>query len=193
MSIRSIVVAGTVLILAVSAAEAQQPTPLGATVQRGGPVIPLEVQVVIAKYQGEKRISSLPYILAVNANSSQAQLNIGAEVPVPMTTFTAAGQDGKQPPPITSFSYKSIGTSISSTAVSADDGRFEWELSIDENSVVSDVSRQTAQTDGPAAFRSFRTRNKLLLRDGQTRQYTAATDRVSGETIRIEVTLRVVK
>ena len=48
----------------------------------GGPVIPLEVQVVIAKYQGEKRISSLPYILAVNANSSQAQLNIGAEVPV---------------------------------------------------------------------------------------------------------------
>jgi hypothetical protein len=42
-------------------------------------------------------------------------------------------------------------------------------------------------------MRNFKSRNRLLLRDGQTRQYTAATDRVNGETIRIEVTLRVVK
>ena len=42
-------------------------------------------------------------------------------------------------------------------------------------------------------FKSFKTRNRLLLRNGQTRQFTAATDRVSGETVRIEVTLTVVK
>ena len=33
----------------------------------------------------------------------------------------------------------------------------------------------------------------LVLRDGQTRQFSAATDRVNGEVVRIEVTLRVVK
>jgi hypothetical protein len=42
-------------------------------------------------------------------------------------------------------------------------------------------------------FRNFKTRTTLLLRDGQSRQFTAATDRVSGETVRIDVTLRVVK
>jgi hypothetical protein len=43
------------------------------------------------------------------------------------------------------------------------------------------------------AFRNFKSRNRLLLRDGQTRQYTAATDRITGETVRIEVSLKVVK
>jgi hypothetical protein len=42
-------------------------------------------------------------------------------------------------------------------------------------------------------FRSFRSTNTLVLRDGQTRQFTAATDRVSGEVVRIDVTLNVVK
>jgi hypothetical protein len=33
----------------------------------------------------------------------------------------------------------------------------------------------------------------LVMKDGQTREFTAATDRVSGEVVRISVTLRVVK
>lgn len=44
-----------------------------------------------------------------------------------------------------------------------------------------------------AVMRSFRSASTLVLRDGQTRQFTAATDRVNGEVVRIEVTLRVVK
>jgi hypothetical protein len=35
--------------------------------------------------------------------------------------------------------------------------------------------------------------NTLVLRDGQSRQFTAATDRVSGAVVRIEVTLKVAK
>jgi hypothetical protein len=35
--------------------------------------------------------------------------------------------------------------------------------------------------------------NNLVLRDGQTRQFTAATDRVTGEVVKVDVTLRVVK
>jgi hypothetical protein len=42
-------------------------------------------------------------------------------------------------------------------------------------------------------FRNFKTRNTLLLQDGQSRRFTAAADRVSGETVQVEVTLRVVK
>ena len=42
-------------------------------------------------------------------------------------------------------------------------------------------------------FRSYQSTNTLVLKDGQSREFTAATDRVSGEVIRIAVTLRVVK
>jgi len=42
-------------------------------------------------------------------------------------------------------------------------------------------------------FRAFRARNTLVLRDGQTRTFTAAADRVSGEMVRVEVTLHVLK
>ena len=42
-------------------------------------------------------------------------------------------------------------------------------------------------------FKSFKARNRILLRPGVMRQFTAATDRISGETVRIEVTLTTVK
>ena len=42
-------------------------------------------------------------------------------------------------------------------------------------------------------FRSYQSTNTLVLKDGQSREFTAAADRVSGEVIRIGVTLRVVK
>ena len=49
--------------------------------------IPLQVQVVISKYQGEKKIASAPYVLSVNANdNSLARLRVGAEVPLPMAS-----------------------------------------------------------------------------------------------------------
>jgi predicted small secreted protein len=47
-------------------------------------------------------------------------------------------------------------------------------------------------TDAPA-FRSFKGVNTVLLKDGQTRQYTVATDRVTGEVLKVDVTLKVLK
>jgi hypothetical protein len=43
------------------------------------------------------------------------------------------------------------------------------------------------------AFRSFTMTNSMLMRDGQTVQFATATDKVTGETIRVDVTLSVVK
>lgn len=57
---------------------------------------------------------------------------------------------------------------------------------------VAPPSSSDAQ-DARAVMRSYRSANTLVLRDGQTRQFTAATDRVNGEVIRSDVTLRVVK
>ena len=175
----------------------EQPAPGSAPPARGAkaPAIPLEVQIVLSRYQGEKRVSSMPYVMAVNANGERGSLNMGAEVAIPNSTF--APSDPSKPQPIVSFNYRPIGTAIICGAITtAEEGRFELNISVDASSVYlkeDSVAASPAAVNNMPAFRSFKSRNTLLLRDGQTRQYTAATDRVSGETIRIDVTLKVVK
>ena len=52
-------------------------------------------------------------------------------------------------------------------------------------------------TDTPLAnvpaFRTFKSTFVPILRDGQTAQYTAATDPVIGEVVKIDVTVTVLK
>jgi hypothetical protein len=172
----------------------EQPAP-GSARGPKAPAIPLEIQIVLSRYQGEKRVSSMPYVMAVNANGERASLNMGADVAIPSSTFTPT--DPAKSQPIVSFNYRPIGTSIICGAITtSEEGRFEVNISVDDSSV---FLKEDSVADAPSsvgnmpAFRSFKSRNTLLLRDGQTRQYTAATDRVSGETIRIEVMLKVVK
>jgi hypothetical protein len=45
----------------------------------------------------------------------------------------------------------------------------------------------------PPVLRSFTSNFTILLRDGQTAQYTTATDQVSGEVLKIDATLNVLK
>jgi hypothetical protein len=172
----------------------EQPAPGSARGTRA-PAIPLEIQIVVARYQGEKRVSSMPYVMAVNANGERASLNMGADVAIPSSTFTP--NDPAKSQPFISFNYRSIGTSIVCGAVTtSEEGRFEVNISVDDSSVYlkeDSVAGAPSSVTNMPAFRSFKSRNTLLLRNGQTRQYTAATDRVSGETIRIDVTLKVVK
>lgn len=163
-------------------------------------LVPVELQVMIVKYQGDKRTSSIPYVLALNAvsggtignNTERTQLTIGSEVPVPTTTFTTGENKGAQP--LRSFNYRNVGTVMSAAAVTADGGQFEVDLNIDESSLGTNAvdGRGGSPTEMPV-FKSFKARNRILLRPGQMRQFTAATDRISGETVRIEVTLTVVK
>jgi hypothetical protein len=160
--------------------------------------MPLQVQVVISRFQGEKKVSSLPYTLSVNADGQErAQLRMGAEVPVPTTTFqpiSPTAPDKPAPKPLSSFSYRSIGTEIDCTASPTDDDRFRLILAISDSSVYPDAQDPGTLSGGTApVLRSFRSTNIVVLRDGQSRQFTAATDRISGEVVRAEVTLTVLK
>ncbi len=80
--------AGTVaaLLLLATAVQAQE--------KAVKPITPLTVQVVFNEYEGEKKISSLPYMLAVNANErpgfpDTANLRMGVIVPI------STDKDGK--------------------------------------------------------------------------------------------------
>lgn len=152
----------------------------------------LSVEVRISRYQGDESVSSRPYVLAVTAGVGESSLELEDQVPVPIGQPNA-GPDGV-PRPV-AFNYRSVGTQISCFARARGDGRFEVSVQVQESSVGGDDDRTTADAalvSYPAAFfRSFDSNSTLVLRDGQTRQYVAAADAVTGETIRVDVTLTV--
>jgi len=153
-----------------------------ASTEAFGPLVPLDVQVVVSRYQGDKKVSSLPYALAVNANDRRASsIRMGAEVPV-VTNQVASG--GPKPPSI--VNYKAIGTNIDCFARTMEDGRFQVNITVEDAWVYENAATTVAPTlAGQPVMRSFKSTNTLVMRDGQTRQFTTATDRVNGEVVRI--------
>jgi hypothetical protein len=153
---------------------------------------PLKVQVLISRYQGEKKLSGLPYTLSVNADS-RATLRMGAKVPVMMIMTANMPKDVPQGGPI---QYQEVGTDIDCYVSRVqDDGRYRLEITISDTSVYGDgpAANDNKPTPGNPSFRSFRASDSMVLRDGQTSQFTTATDKVSGEIVKVDVTLTVVK
>jgi hypothetical protein len=151
--------------------------------------VPLRVQVVISRYDGEKKISSMPYTLSVNAGRS-ANLRMGTMVPIASTSYTPIATGGPGVNPLISYQYKDVGTNIDCATGALEGGRFRLELTVEDSSV--DEPARVASGDHPA-FRAFRVTNSLVLKDGQTAQFTTAVDKVTGVITKVDVSLLVVK
>jgi hypothetical protein len=170
----------------------EKPAAPAAAAKPAAPAIPLKVQVLVSRFQAEKKLSSLPYTLSVNAGG-RATLRMGAKVPVNMMMTTNVPKDFPQGGPV---QYQDVGTSIDcSVSAAQDDGRFRVEITIDDSSVYGDAPNPADNKPAPGnpSFRSFRASDSMALRDGQTSQFTTATDKVSGEIVKVDVTLTVVK
>jgi hypothetical protein len=167
-------------------------------------VIPLEVQVVVTRFQGEKKVSSFPYQLLVNAvhrNQPDGQLPITSlrmAAQIPLSTMAAPTVDGK---PVTGLvtttpvQYKEIGTFIDAWARFLENGAsFDVGVTVEDTSVYQPQSAaQASAIEMLPVLRTFRSSNRIVLKDGQTKQFTLAADRVSGEILRVDVTLKVAK
>jgi len=115
---------------------------------------------------------------------------MGVETPVPVTTgFTASESGGVKP--AASFQYKSVGTNIDCSATEIGDGRYQLNLGVENSSALPGAT--TGDLSGVPIFRSFNTSVDPILRDGQTLQTVASTDPVTGEVVKIDVTMSVVK
>jgi hypothetical protein len=193
--------AATCLAIPVLAARAQAPSPVPPNLPPAlrdalVPASPvkegalLKVQVVISRYQGEKKISSQPYTLSVSSNGPRATLKMGTQVPV-LAGPTVPGPDGKPLPQ--AFNYRSVGATIECTARSLDDGRYRLDLTLDDSSVVADDPGPQPFTKGVPQFRSFQIVGATVLRDGQSAQLTTAAEKVTGEIAKVDVTINVVK
>ena len=143
----------------------------------------LRVQVVLSRYQGDRKISSLPYTMTVTTNAPATSLRMGAEIPI----STTAGA------PVINYNYRDVGTSIDCLGRALEGGRYALRLTIEDSSVYPDDEKnEPARTTRPS-FRNFKADENLILTDGQSAQYTTATDKVTGEVVKVDVTLTVLK
>lgn len=152
------------------------------------PGTPLNVRVVFTRYQGEKKVSSMPYTLAVNADDRATAVRVGIQVPVMVSLGADKG---------TTVAFKDVGNNLDCSAETLADGRYKLSFSLEQGSVyVDDVNtrspREAASFHAPV-LRNFKLQTNAILRDGQSVENIAATDPISGEVLKIDVTLQVVK
>jgi len=153
----------------------------------------LMVDVTLSRYLNDKRLSSTPYTVSV-VPGIRSQLRMGGEVPVPSTSFAPAKEGEKAGAPFASYSYRPVGTAIDITADSGINGQWRLSITIDDTSIYpADLAPPSTKTTGAPAFRSFKSVNAVTLRDGQSLDYTMATDRLTGEVCRVSVKLTVAK
>lgn len=159
----------------------------------------LRAQIVVARYQGERKVASVPYTVLVTADDQKVLLRMGVEVPIAVVSFSRT-DDGKSIPS-TSFQYRNVGTNIDCWASDrSGDGAYQLGLNVESSSVYTAAETRTAGglseggnvPDRPL-FRTFNVRLYPVLRDGQSIQAVASTDPVTGEVVKIDVMMNVVK
>lgn len=172
-----------------------------------GPTTPVKVQVVISRYQGDRKISNIPFTLMVNANDGfvtpgdgsfhahdgPARLRTGAQVPIrALTVPKDVSSPASSAVPVT---YRDIGTNIDCVAYSTGDGRFRVSISISDTSIYPDgqTAAGAQKLDDFPSIRSFQSSNAVMLKDGETAQFSSWADKISGEVTKVDVTLTVVK
>jgi hypothetical protein len=155
-------------------------------------VVPLKVTVTFNEYDGEKKLSSLPYALFLKADESSrftGRVRMGVRVPI-----WTGGKDS-------AIQYQDVGSNLDCFAQAAEDGKYVLDLSLERSSIYPNsggkdeypaTSKVDEQPHQPLV-RQFRANLALMLRDGQTTQNTIATDPLNGHTVKVEVTLNVVK
>lgn len=163
-------------------APAQEKPSATSTRPAEGRAVPIKVQIVLARFRGEKKIGSLPYTLSLTARG-RTNLRMGVDVPI---TSQGGG-----------YNYRSVGTNIDCIANPAGSDAYELNITVEDSSVhletkPADSGNAAVARDAPA-FRTFKSNFTVVIRNGQTGQYTSAVDPISGEVMKIDVTLNVVK
>ena len=153
--------------------------------------VSLKVSLVFSRYQGEKKISSVPHTLWVTTGD-RTSLRLGTQIPVP-TTVLKEGTGAVQ-----SYNYRDVGTNIDCSATPLPDGAYRLGITITDSSVyypdqTDSAVRSSMSATGAPAFRNFNSTFTIVLKDGQTGQSTSVTDPVSGQVIKLDATINVQK
>lgn len=151
---------------------------------------PVKVQIVFTEFDGDKKISSMPYTFTVISDEKMGgnystSLRTGIRVPI-----ETDGKDQKT-------TYMDIGSNIDCGIKTEDDGRYRVYLIFDRSTLYpnksSEGERLIAEPNGLPLVRQFRTSENLILKDSQTSENLLSTDPLNGHTLRVSVTINVQK
>jgi hypothetical protein len=180
------------------------PVPARAQAEQASlPNVPVQLDVVMTRLQGDKRISSIPFVLMAVASprgGSSTSIRMGVDVPVgtstsnvTQTTGAAVNQRAVATAKVAT-EFRNVGTDMDASVSRPDAMNYSVYLNIRDSSIfTSDQTKIPNTMVDPTAFRTFSTSNTLTLQDGQTRLFGVATDKITGETLRVEVKLTVLK
>lgn len=165
------------------------------------PQVPLKVEIVLSRWQADRKVGSLPFTMwpVATTGARFVNLRVGVDVPVGTSTVTRGSSTPNQTSSTSTTSatveYRNIGTSIDCAAYPTDGAGFNIELRISDSSIFSDPNTPagTIRISDHAAFRTFNLSHAMLVRDGQTVQFASAADKLTGETLKVDVTVNVVK
>lgn len=140
----------------------------------------LRLDFLLTEYNGQQKISSMPYTMYVEAalhRSQPGHLRMDLIVP------------GR------SNNYE-VGTDIDCSATTSGDNSYNLDLTVRRSSIYSpgEQATETSHDAGAASVtRRFSTDFTVEMHDGQTAEGPAATDPFNGNVLKISVTLHVIK
>jgi hypothetical protein len=155
------------------------------------PLIPIKVQMVFTEYDGDKKIASMPYSFIAVADEKlggyySTSVRNGVRIPV-----ETDGKDQKT-------TYLDLGTNIDCGIRNEEDGRFHLYFifersSLNPSAAMGDEKLEVTRPNGLPLIRQMRTSETLVLKDGQSSESLLSTDPINGHSIRLSVTINVVK
>lgn len=164
---------------------------------------PAQVDVVLTRYQGEKKTSSLPFAVMLTASprAGYTGMRMGVDVPIGTSTSNVtqtSNAQGSSPRAVETSKavteYRNIGTSIDASVNRLDEASYSVSVNVNDSSLFSaEAGKVPSSISDPSAFRTFSSQNTLPMKDGQTRLFGVATDKITGETLKIEVKLTILK
>jgi hypothetical protein len=153
----------------------------------------LRVQLLLTRLQGDRKQASLPYTFVVSARPSQScpvsrvRMRMGVDTPVPAGGII----DDSGKPSGRSVQYKTVGTNIDCSADDLGDGRYKLFLAVENSSALPGDKTRGGDLSEYPLFRKFEISLEPILREGQKSETVTSTDPVTGEVVRIDVSLNV--
>jgi hypothetical protein len=154
------------------------------------PSIPIKVQLVFSEYDGDKKVSSMPYSFIAITDEKfgghySTSLRTGVRIPVEV-----GGADQKT-------SYMDVGSNIDCGVQSTDDNRYHLYLVFERSALYTAAPEDKLPASHPASqpplIRQFRASVNTILRDGQTTESVVSTDPLNGHSLHVSTTVNAMK
>jgi hypothetical protein len=167
-----------VFLAAASCVQAQD-APAKAPEEYKAPGKRLLVRFQETRLRGESTTATRPYIVALHADAGQARVFVGAQVPI-----TVSDEDGL------ATLIKGAGVDAQVSVATLPEGRYRLNAKFEENSVLgTDAGTEATTAGGNPILRAVKGQSRLTLREGETVPFASAVDPVTGEVVRVDLTV----